>query len=167
MGGKMMYDELPPLEIFGTYDRSTPNSERIVLRANQPVNLAEYFLILGLRAPLEANYVYPIPDQSIWLGPTAIEMPSWVFVYTGNGTNSVSKEKHTGDPIFTVFWNRSEVILTHDDIIPTLLHFDRVEIGNKPNKKLQDKKEDGTTALDIQERLAKLLESFEDLKNKD
>ena len=128
----------PDIQIFGVYDRGVPNTERIVLRVNRPMNLATYFLILGLRGSLGADIVIPIPDNSLWLGATSINVPSWIFIFTGCGITGISQEVHSKDPLHSLYWNRQNVMLTHDDIVPALIHVDSVEIGNKPNKTLAD-----------------------------
>lgn len=133
-----MIEVIPDIQIFGVYDRGAPNTERIVLRVNRPMNLASYFLILGFRGPMGVNVVIPIPDSSLWLGATSINVPSWIFVFTGNGKTSISQEVHSKDPVHCLYWNRPNVVLTHDDIVPALIHVDSIEIGNKPNKTLAD-----------------------------
>lgn len=151
----------PDLEIFGVYDRGVPNLERIALRVNQPTNLSTYFLILGIRAPLGVDMVYPIQDQSLWLGSIFIEVPSWIFIYTGNGTTSVSKEIHTGDPVHTLYWKKPNIIFDHNDIVPALFHFDYVEIGNKPNKSIDTRLEqkDNGVLSELSKMFAKSLEN--------
>lgn len=143
--------ELPDLQIFGIYDRGLPNKERIVLRVNQPVNLAEYFLILGFRGSMGANVIVPITDHSLWLGSNFINVPGWVFIFTGSGNAGLSQEMHTKEPVHTLYWNRPQVLLEHNDIIPALIHIDYVDIGNQPNKTLPDlsKKPENTALSDF------------------
>lgn len=133
-----MSDLTPDLQIFGVYDRGIPNSERIVLRVNSPVNLGQYILVLGYRGHAGADTVLPIPDQSLWLGSTYIEAPAWVFIFTGNGQPGITHEKNTHEPLHSIYWNKPNIVLTHDDIVPALLHVDFVQIGNKPNMSLTD-----------------------------
>jgi hypothetical protein len=133
-----MTDMLPDIQIFGVYDRGVPNLERVVLRVNRSTNLSQYMLVLGYRGHAGADTVLPIPDQSLWLGSTIIEAPSWIFIYTGSGNAGISQEKQTKEPLHSLYWNKPQVMLTHDDIVPALLHIDYVQIGNKPNLTLAD-----------------------------
>ena len=128
----------PDLEIFGVYDRGIPNTERIVIRVNRPTNLAEYFVILGARGPFGMDIIFPMSDQSLWLGATTIDIPAWIFIFTGSGKNGLSLEKHTSEPLHTMYWNKKQVVLTHADIVPAIIHVDHVQIGNYPNKSLDD-----------------------------
>jgi len=157
----MIIDESPNLEIFGVYDRGVPNKERIVLHVNRVTNLAEYFVVLGIRAPLSANLVLPIEDHSLWLGSTYIEVPSWIFIFTGYGKAATSQETHTGQPVHTLYWKKPQVVLTHNDIVPALLHVDSVQIGNKPNKSVADilKPQDNPRMSDFSQLLKQLGEN--------
>jgi len=137
-GEAIMILPSPNIEIFGVYDRGVPNLERVVLRVSRPTNLAEYLMIMGVRAPLAVDMIYPIADQSLWLGAIVIECPSWVFIFTGTGKAGVSQEKNTGQPLHTLYWNRAHVMLAHNDVVPALVHIDSIDIGNKPNKSLAD-----------------------------
>lgn len=125
----------PELEIFGVYDRGVPNLERIVLRANVAVNLRYYAVLLGYKAPYDT--VYPIADQFLWLGAINIEVPSWVFIYTGLGTPGISQEQHTKDPIHALYWNKPQVIFSNADVVPALIRMDHIEIGNKEPRTVQ------------------------------
>ena len=127
-----------PIEIFGTYDRGVPNQERIVLRVNEPLLLSPYFVFLGIKAPLNLDRVIPIPDQFLWLGETNVQVPGWVFIYTGSGQPTISQESNTKDPIHCLYWNKTSVVFTSDEIVPALAQIGWVELGNKPNKSLAD-----------------------------
>ena len=131
---------LPPpnIDFFGVYDRGVPNLERIVLRVNGAVDLSQYFVCLGLRAPLNIDLILPIPDQFLWLGRTYIDTPGWVFIFTGVGTPGVSQEVNTKEPVHNLYWNKPQVTFAHQDIVPALIHCDLVIIGNKPNKSVSD-----------------------------
>lgn len=141
-----MSDSIPELEIFGIYSRGVPNAEKIILRSNGPVNLSNYALILGHEA-IE-NTVFPLADHFLWLGPSRLMVPSWVFVFTGQGETSTSQEMHTKDPCQNLYWNKENVILTNPKILPTLIYLGSVEIGRKsetPVTQLDDKRRDEFT----------------------
>jgi hypothetical protein len=127
------------------YDRGVPNSERIVLRANEPVDLSWYGLLLGIEGTGES--LVPFRDQFLWLGKRSIESPGWVFVYTGAGQEGISQERYTKDPIHMVYWNKPNVILENKEIIPALIMFSSVQVGNKPSKSMNDLLERGHSEL--------------------
>ena len=136
------------LEIFGTYDRGVPNLERIVLRANQPLKLSPYCLLIGFH--VEGKALFPIPDQFLWLGSLQLEVPSWIFVYTGPGEPGISQEAHTKDPVHTIYWGKESVLFGNPEIVPGLIRVESVEIDNKPPRSVQElikKAEEPTTDL--------------------
>ncbi len=137
--------ELENLEIFGVYDRGVPNSERIVLRANGPVDLSWYCLLLGIAGAEES--LIPIRDEFLWLGRRTMESPGWVFVFTGAGQEGISQEKFTKDPIHMVYWHKPNVILENKEIIPALIMISSVQVGNKPSKSMNDLLERGHSEL--------------------
>lgn len=121
------------LQIFGIYDRGVPNSERIVLYANGPINLSLYGLILGVKTPA-GDSIFPIPDQFLWLGNTQLQTPGWVFVFTGPGAQGMSQETITKQPIHVLYWGKTGTVLNDPTVLPALVRFDNIEIGNQPNK---------------------------------
>lgn len=124
------------IEIFGVYSRGVPNEERIILRTSAPVSLFMFALILGRKAL--SNSVVPIADQFLWLGMTDIAVPSWIFIYTGIGTPTISQETHTKDPIHTLYWNRRKVLLSDPEVVPALIRLDWLEIGSKGETPVQN-----------------------------
>lgn len=126
----------PNIEIFGVYDRGVPNQERIVLRVNSPTSLNNYFLFLGYSSNQNENTVWPYTDNFLWLTGVNMDVPGWIFVYTGKGTPSISSEKITKQPLQTLYWNKESVVLENFNIFPALSSFGPIEIGNKPNKSL-------------------------------
>lgn len=127
-----------PLEIFGVYDRGVPNLERIVLRSTGQADLRSYYMMLGARVPLSSDRILPLPDQCLWLGERVVAPNSWVFVYTGSGTDIVTTENHTKQPLQAIFWHKPSVVLSNPDVIPFLVTSAYLEIGNRPNKSVAD-----------------------------
>ena len=128
----------PILEIFGVYDRGIPNLERIVLRANGPVNLSEFAIVLGFVGG--TNNIYPLVDQFMWLGDIELHIQSWVFIFTGPGKPGVSQEVNTKEPLHSIFWNKPNVIFGNPDLVPALVQLGPVLIGNRPNRSIADLK---------------------------
>lgn len=116
------------IEIFGVYGRGVPNKERIILRAYAPLDLKNYALILGYELP--GDTVLPYPDNFLWLGPSVVEIPSWIFVYTGSGRNGLTQEVNTKDPVHNIYWNKDEVLLSDHRVLPTLIRINAEHIGN-------------------------------------
>lgn len=135
-----MSEVLPDIEIFGVYDRGIPNTERIVLKVNRLTSLKNYLLILGVTHPAHPEVIWPINDQMMWLSDISMDVEGWIFIYTGKGTPSISIEVNTSQPLHNLFWNRDNVLLSDPLISPALIQIGAVEIGNKPNKYLQEKK---------------------------
>lgn len=127
----------PNIEIFGVYDRGVPNEERIVLRVDGAVALSQYFLFLGYTDGQNGKIIWPYPDNFLWLTDINLNVPSWIFVYTGKGTPCISTERTTNQPLQTLYWNKDSVILDNPNVNPALSTFGLIEIGNKPNKVLE------------------------------
>jgi hypothetical protein len=125
-----------PLEIFGVYDRGVANEERVVLRANSPVNLSGYGLFLGFVGG--QNNLFPINDQFLWLGDIMLDAPGWVFIFTGSGKSSVTTEGTTGELCQILFWNKPSVMLSDPTLMPGLVQLGAVQIGNRPNRNVQE-----------------------------
>lgn len=124
----------PNIELFGVYDRGVPNEERIVLRVNAATSLKDYFLVLGYTDGKAGNSIWPANDNFLWLTDINMDVPSWVFVYTGKGKPGISIEKVTNQPLQTLYWNKENVVLDNPNINPALASFGLIEIGNKENK---------------------------------
>ena len=146
----------PDLEMFGVYDRGVATNERVVLRAHTTVDLTYYALMVGI-TPNNGQTVYPAQDFFLWLGNTTIEGPAWVFVYTGKGQSSVSREKHTGEPIHSIYWNRPNVLLAEANVFPALIKFGDVQIYSGTNQTIQSAK---PPAFDYQKLLEELQKEF-------
>jgi hypothetical protein len=93
---------------------------------------------------MKADVVFPISDQFLWLGNGSIDGNSWVFIFTGKGNPSVTSESSTKEPVQSIFWNKSTVVLEDSDVVPALCHWDTLIIGNKAprhtNEILEQKK---------------------------
>ena len=98
------------LEVFGIYDRGIANHERIAIRVNRPVTISNYALLMGVES--EGGNLVPFRDHFLWLGHHTFDVPSWIFVYTGEGTQKISQETHTKDPVLTLYWNHPNVMFS-------------------------------------------------------
>jgi len=84
------------------------------------------------------DFFIPIPDCFFWLGDTAMAEPGWVFIYTGRGQRSVTRETHSGLAVQALYWGREQVVLASADVIPVVYRFDQVLIGNGPNRSMME-----------------------------
>lgn len=115
----------PPLQLVSVDSRGVPNEERIYLKANQRVNLREYFLVLGVRMP--DGTVYP-GQLGMWLGNGTVEAGGWIVVYTGGGSPLVTKMQGTGEPALVVYWGHATTLFNDAQLTPILVHSDKIEI---------------------------------------
>lgn len=112
---------LPPvheLTVVGVVDAGVPNSERIVMRPTQPINLAGFALILSISSQ---EGVTPIPDQFFWLGERWISPPAWIVVFTGPGVFRESKHQTTGEQVLELHWGRTGVVFGQSGIAVSIL----------------------------------------------
>jgi hypothetical protein len=74
---------LPILElaIVDVTDFGVPGRERIVIRPTQPVDLGQFFLVLGFQNT--PNAATPFRNAALWLGNFHIDPPAWIIVFTG------------------------------------------------------------------------------------
>lgn len=122
------------LEMFGVYDKGVPNLERIVLRVNNTVDLTNYAMIVGFKGTDKS--LYPAQDFFLWLGNTTVVGPAWVFIYTGTGKPTVTREKITGHPIHSIYWNRPNLIFSDPNVSPALVRLGETQIYSGENKRI-------------------------------
>ncbi|NKE70627.1 hypothetical protein [Candidatus Manganitrophus noduliformans] len=122
----MIVNDLYELTIVGVYDRGVPNQERIVIRANQSVNLGQYGVMLGIRAA--GNSAFPIRDNLLWFGDALINTGDWIFIYTGIGEAKVTTLPNSQERLYSIHWGRDKTILHHPDLVPILFRVDAVQV---------------------------------------
>lgn len=122
----MIVADIFELTIVGVYDRGVPNRERIVLAANQQVNMGQYGLMIGIRGP-EATAV-PIRDNLLWFGDGLVNKGDLIFAYTGPGAPRVTPVPNNPERLITVHWGRSTVFLGDENLVPILFRVDAVMI---------------------------------------
>src|SRR5687767_1786851 len=92
------------LSIVGVFDRGVPNNERIVLSANQDVNMGQYGLMLGIRG--QPGWGTPIPDNLFWFGDGLASKNDLIFVYTGPGEPRASELPMLKAKAYVLHWGR-------------------------------------------------------------
>jgi hypothetical protein len=117
------------LKLVGVVDAGVPNNERIGLQPTEPVNLAQFGLIIGMRHPNGA--VLPLRDNFFWFGDLVVEPPSWVVVFTGEG-NYHEWYSSSGDKVHTLYWGRKVTMFGVPNIVPVLIRIDGILIADTP-----------------------------------
>ncbi|MBI2996948.1 MAG: hypothetical protein HYY46_00605 [Deltaproteobacteria bacterium] len=128
----MIVGSITELSIIGVYDRGVPNQERVVLYANQTLDVGQYGLMVGIRAA--QNSAFPIRDNLLWFGDGILNDGDWIFIYTGPGKAKVTTIPNTNARLFSVHWGREQTILGDPDIVPILFRVDAVCIPDEPLK---------------------------------
>lgn len=132
----MIVNLITEITILGVFDRGIPNQERIVLLANEDVNLGQYGLMIGIRA--QNGTAFPIRDNLFWFGDGIINRGDWLFVYTGPGEPKVTTLPNTQEQLYSIHWGRTQTILHHRDLVPILFRVDAVkvpqEVASLPEK---------------------------------
>ena len=121
----MILEDISGLTLVGVFDRGIPNKERIVLRANEIINLGQYGIMIGIR--LEEGMASPIRDNLFWFGDAYVMEGDWIFVYTGPGEGKGAPVPNSQDRLYSIHWGRKETILHHDELVPILFRVDAVQ----------------------------------------
>ena len=115
------------VELCGPYDRGIPNEERIVLYPKNTVNLSWY----GVMAIRETDTGERIlcPDHLFWFGNYVVSPPICVFLYTGPGQFRETTVAGMSTPAWVFHWGKPTTMFTDSRIIPVLVKFDTVNVG--------------------------------------
>ena len=121
---------IPELTLLGAYEHGVPNKERVVLRAEVPVDLGFFAVVLGLRnpSPEGALLATPLVDSMYWLGSTLIQAGDWVFLFTGPGTPTVTRSNDNRCNLHITFWNRPKTVFHDKRVIPLLWRLNGINI---------------------------------------
>ena len=130
----MIVNLITELSIVGVFDRGVPNQERIVIRVNEPVNLGQYGIMIGIRA--WSGFGIPIRDNFLWFGDGIVNRGDWIFIYTGPGKAQTTPLPNTQERLFSIHWGRQNTFLNSNDLVPILFRVDAVQVplenGNPP-----------------------------------
>lgn len=114
------------MTIVGVAEANVPNRERIIFRPTQIVQLTEFAVLIGLK-----NYdgsLIPQWDSMYWFGAATVTPPSWICLYTGTGTPSVTKEGE--EYVHNYYWNRTKTVFHSNNLNPLLIRIGGVIAGN-------------------------------------
>lgn len=130
----MIVNTITELSIVGVHERGVPNEERIVLIANETVNLGQYGLMIGVRA--EKNSAFPIHDNLLWFGDGIVNKGDWIFIYTGPGDAKSSDIPSTSERIYSIHWGKNKTVLDSEEVVPILFRVDAVQLPSKTQPSL-------------------------------
>lgn len=122
----LIVDGITELTVVGAFDRGIPNQERVVLQANEMVNMGQFALLLGIRQ--QEGFAVPIRDNFYWFGDGIVYKGDWIFVYTGPGESRKNEVPGTTEKLFTVHWGRTQTVLGSLDVVPVLIRTDAVQV---------------------------------------
>lgn len=113
----MLLPNIWEVRLHGVFEPNVANRERIVLQANQAIDMAQFFLLIGV--PGSDNMARPLKDNVYWFGGIALGPGDWIVLFTGSGTPRQERDAQ-GRVIHTLFWGRSHTVFA-GGVIPALL----------------------------------------------
>lgn len=107
------------LRILDAANRGIPNIEHIVIRVERDFYIQNQWVGIGIRQPNDT--IFPLNDNSLWLGTGWVNQGDWIFVYTGKGSPRTNPIPNQDNKIYTVHWNRERTLFSSPEIHPYLL----------------------------------------------
>lgn len=114
------------LKIVGVFDHGVPNLERVVLLANEAVDLGNYGLMLGIRA--QEGQAFPLRDNFLWFGNGWVQKGDWLFVYTAPGEPRTTDLPNNQEKLYSIHWGKEQTVFQHRELIPLLVRMDAVQV---------------------------------------
>ena len=135
----MLLRTLHEFEIIGVFDRGIPNTERIVIRVKEQIQLTNYLLMLGI--PVGENHAIPLNFDVFWFGDDILDPLTWIFIYTGPGQRRITTLNNTNDPAVVMHWGKRNTILNNENITPVLVSIEGVLVApHQEYLSIQDRK---------------------------
>ena len=122
----MIVSDIFELTILDVIDRNVPNKERIVLIANETINLGRYGIMIGVRG--QENSAIPIKDNLLWFGDGIINKNEYLFIYTGPGESRIATLPNNLEKLYTIHWGRDKTIFYNTEFVPILFRIDAVRV---------------------------------------
>ena len=126
----MIVGPINELSVVDVYERGVPNAERIVIGVNEPVNMGQFGLLLGVRQ--QQGSAYPLRDNFFWFGDGYVRKGDWILVYTGPGESRTTELPGTSTKAYSLHWGREQTVLILQEIVPILFRLDAVNIPAQP-----------------------------------
>lgn len=117
------------LALIGVADPGIANSERIVLRPTQTMNLTSFAVALGV-FDTETGGAKPIYDNVYWFRDIVVSPPSWILLYTGKGEPQ-ELTLPSGERVITLFWQRDRTMFGHPALVPILFQLGGAVVGRR------------------------------------
>lgn len=127
---------MPDVSLIGVYDRGVPNQERILIQANQNVQMASYGVLIGQSTG--AASAVPYRDNFFWFGEGLVEAGAYVFVYTGPGEYRRTSMPN-GAPAHVFHWGKETTVFANSSVVPVLIRVDMAQVGLSPANTPQNK----------------------------
>lgn len=127
----MIVADVTDLTVTNVLSRGEPNSECVVIRANNAVNLGQYGIMLGGYTGVQS--AIPYFDNLYWFGDGFINANDWMFVYTGAGTVGMTRSVDNLNDIYSLFWGKPTTIFDDPIVVPILFRTDAVYVPEPPD----------------------------------
>lgn len=118
-----------PLKIVDVVDRGYGGKERITIRVNLHCDLGHYWLGAGVKQ--SQNEIFPLNDNLFWFGRGLVQPGDWIFLYTGIGTPQTNKIPGQTGHIYTLHWQKQNVLFKSDQVFPYLINATVVGLPEK------------------------------------
>jgi hypothetical protein len=115
------------VRLHGVYYANVPNSERIVLQANQVIDMSQFAMTIGVPSSPGALNVYPVRDVSFWFGGIALNPGDWIVLFTGSGTPQQQRQSD-GRVVHVLYWGRPSTLFT-GNVVPVLMRYGGILVG--------------------------------------
>jgi hypothetical protein len=122
----VIVETITELTVVGVYDRGVANQERIVLQANEMLNMGQFGVMLGVKGA--DGTAFPIKDNLYWFGDGYVFKGDWVFLYTGPGEGRTTELPNSQEKMYTVHWGRDTTVLIDTNIVPILFRVDSIQV---------------------------------------
>jgi hypothetical protein len=118
------------LEIREVLNPGAPNTECVLIKPLQTVDIAPFAMCVGLRG---ANGgITPVRDAFFWFGEGAVQPDDWIFLFSGSGKASREPIPDEAGHCICIYWGRP-ITLFHDNIFtPFLIRLDSLSILQPP-----------------------------------
>lgn len=112
----MIVGLITELSVVGVFSRGIANQERIVVRANQVINMGQYGVMVGVR--LGQGFASPVQDNLLWFGDAVLNKGDWIFIYTGPGNARVTDLPNSQEKLYSIHWGRGNTFLSNVELVP-------------------------------------------------
>lgn len=120
------------LTLVGVFDRGVPNRERIVLRALQSVEMAQYGIIVGWNDAGPDGPIRPFNDLFYWFGDGVVQPNETIFVYTGKGEARKTTVEGSNAPAYAVHWGKANTMFADSRVVPAIISMGQILVAKPP-----------------------------------